>query len=124
MLYSLAAAESFASASAYIVELLEPAFNAVEMLSENDWRSLRFDYIQLGYESLPLLNKTDRKWILEAWGEPETHTTLRALYPDIWSAAVRALTNKRVAEHAERWQQQITPEQYLALQSEVRAKLA
>ena len=124
MLYGLSATESFASASAYIQELLEPAFNAVEMLSENDWRSLRFDYIHLGYEKLPLLSKTDRKWIREAWGEPEAHTTLRALYPEAWSAAVRALTNKRVAEHAQSWHQQITPEEYLSRMSAVRDKLA
>jgi hypothetical protein len=123
MLYSLAAAESFVSASAYIEELLEPAFNAIEMLSENDWRSLRFDYNQLGYQCLPLLNKADRKWIVDAWGEPEKHTSLRALYAEVWSAAVRALTDKRVAEYAERWHQQITSEQYLALQRKVRDKL-
>lgn len=124
MFYNLAAAESFVSASAYIEELLEPAFNAIEMLSENDWRSLRFEYAHLGYERLPLLNKTDRRWMREAWGEPETHTTLRALSSEIWNAAVRKLIAKRVAEHAERWHQLITSEEYLARMTKVRDKIS
>ena len=94
------------------------------MLSESDWRSLRFDYTHLGCENLPLLTATDRKLIREAWGEPETHTTLRALYPEVWNAAVPALTHKRAAEHAERWNQSITPDEYLARMTRVRNRVS
>src|SRR5438874_3811677 len=41
-LYSLAAVESFVSATAYIEELAEPAWNAVEMMTAEDWQSLPF----------------------------------------------------------------------------------
>lgn len=126
MLYCMAAAESFVSASPFIDELLEPAQNAVEMLTETDWGSLVFDYATLGYSRLPLLNKTDGKWFSENWGEPVNHATLRDLHPLVWDNAVQALIAKRVVEHNQRWREfgvTITREQYLAIKQGVRDQL-
>jgi hypothetical protein len=35
----------------------------------------------LGWEELPLLNKTDQKWMAEVWGQANLPTTARKLYP-------------------------------------------
>jgi hypothetical protein len=98
-LYSLAAVESFVSATAYIEELAEPAWNAVEMMTAEDWQSLTFQWDSLGCNQLPLLTKTDRRQMIGRWGEPHSHTTLRQVHGDVWQRAVDALLTRRVREH-------------------------
>ena len=47
-------------------------------------KALPFSYADLGYEKLPLLNKTDAKWLTQSWGLPKKHTTLNKLHRETW----------------------------------------
>ncbi|HKC02762.1 MAG TPA: hypothetical protein VKC17_05600 [Sphingomicrobium sp.] len=40
----------------------------------------------IGWDELPLLNKTDQKWMAEAWPSPKRHVTGESVYPDIHMA--------------------------------------
>jgi hypothetical protein len=98
-LYSLAAVESFVSETKYLEDLGEPAWNTIEMMAAEDWQSLTFEWRTLGCNELPLLTKTDRVQMIERWGAPATHTTLRRLHEAVWRRAVDALLARRVNEH-------------------------
>lgn len=95
-LYWLAAIRSFMLA--YSERLKEPGFNIMESIPGKRVRSLAFTYAKLGTEKLALLNKTDRKWMREAWGEPDTHTTLNAMHQDVWSEYEEKLVATRERE--------------------------
>ncbi len=92
LLYWLAAVHSFLLE--YGPRLAEPGFNVVESIPAKRIKSLPFSYKELGYEHLELLNKTDRKWIAEKWGEPETHFTLNELHKNV--------RDERETEHIEK----------------------
>ena len=115
-LYSLAAVKSFVSATAYIEELAEPAWNAIEMMTSEDWKSLTYQWRTLGCNELSLLTKTDRRQMIERWGEPAEHTTLRRLHEGVWKKAVDALLARRVYQHNTGWfapSQPINAQEYL-----------
>ncbi len=80
--------DSFVSATAYVEEIYDSAWNVVEVLTAEDWRALTFNWRSLGCNKLPLLTKTDRHQMIERWGTPEQHTTLRARHGLIWQKAV------------------------------------
>lgn len=48
------------------------------------FEGLQITYDKLGYEKLRLLSLTDIQWIVEAWGEPSTHSTLYEMEKRIW----------------------------------------
>jgi len=58
-------------------------------------RSMTFEYRTLGYERLELLNATDRKWLVEIWGEPDAHSTLNVLNRNLWRELEDRLMRKR-----------------------------
>jgi hypothetical protein len=82
LLYWLAAIESFSIS--YSEKLKEPGYNVIESIPGEKLKILPFSYKQLGYKELPLLNKTDVKWLIETWGEPEKHNTLHKLHLVVW----------------------------------------
>lgn len=92
-LYWLAAVESFMLA--YAERLKEPGFNVMESAPGKLVGSLPFTYSELGYHKLSLLNKTDCKWIVEAWGEPDSHKTLNEMYQQIWNKYENKLIKDR-----------------------------
>jgi len=108
-LYSLAAVESFVSATPYIEKLAEPGWNAVEMMTPEDWQSLTFHWSSLGSDELPLLTKTDRRQMIEHWGDPARHTTLRALHEDVRLKADDALLALIVRDNNTSWLALRTP---------------
>lgn len=93
MLYWLAAVESFMLD--YATVLKQPGFNVMESIPGSVIKELPFTFQQLGYNRLRLLNKTDKKWLVEAFGEPSTHRTLNDLHRAVWDRFELALTNKR-----------------------------
>lgn len=93
LLYWLAAVRSFMLE--YAPRLKEPGFNVVEAIPGARVRSLPYDYSRLGYRELSLLNKTDVKWLVEAWGEPSSHSTLNDLHKDLWNEYEAKLINRR-----------------------------
>lgn len=82
LLYWLAAVNSFSVP--YSEVLQQPGYNVVESIPGKVLKSLPFTYDELGYEKLEILNKTDVKWLKEAWGEPVSHNTLNDLHKDVW----------------------------------------
>lgn len=56
----------------------------MELVPGEELKALPFSYANLGYEKLPLLNKTDAKWLTQSWGEPQRHTTLNKVHREIW----------------------------------------
>lgn len=96
LLYWLAAIRSFILE--YAPRLKEPGFNIVERIPGRNLCSLPFSYSELGYRELSLLNKTDVKWLTEAWGEPVSHSTLNALYRNVWEAYESMLISRRIEE--------------------------
>lgn len=45
----------------------------------------------IGWDELPLLNKTDRQWMAEIWPAPKRHSTGESLYPEVHAAAKAAV---------------------------------
>lgn len=81
-LYWLAALESYGIKYSEAVQT--PGSNIFELTPAEEILSGDFDYAAIGYDKLPLLNKTDKKWIIDAWGEPTAHTTLHDLRKATW----------------------------------------
>ncbi len=81
-LYWLAAICSFPVP--YSAKLREPGYNVIESMPGAIIRNLPFEYRVLGYKQLEVLNATDKKWIVETWGEPEGHSTLHELHRNVW----------------------------------------
>lgn len=99
-LYWLAAIESFRLD--YAPNLKEPGFNVVQEIPGAKIKSLSFSYRDLGYENLRLLTKTDCKWIVDAWGEPDQNVTLYDLHSGVWKEYEKKLIQKRHEERVER----------------------
>ncbi|MDO9207503.1 MAG: hypothetical protein Q7T91_04550 [Sulfuricurvum sp.] len=91
LLYWLAAINSFSIP--YSEVLKEPGYNVIEAIPGEKLKALQFSYKNLGYKALELLNKTDIKWLIEVWGEPEYHSTLHEMHTDLW----REYENKLLA---------------------------
>lgn len=81
-LYWLAAIESLMLP--YSPRLQQPGFNIMESIPGDRIKGLQFEYRTLGYKRLELLGVTDHKWIVEAWGEPEAHSSLNELQQSLW----------------------------------------
>lgn len=101
ILYWLAVVRSFMLD--YAPRLQQPGFNVFESIPVERIQVLPFSYQQIGYAKLALLNKTDCKWLVEAWGEPQTHTTLHALHQPVWDEYETKLVEKRSEETREGW---------------------
>lgn len=96
LLYWLAAINSFSIPFSTVLQ--EPGYNVIESIPGNKLKELSFTYTELGYAQLELLNKTDIKWMTEAWGEPSAHTTLHEMHLDVWREYETKLKNDRVNE--------------------------
>lgn len=101
ILYWLAVVRSFMLD--YAPRLQQPGFNVFESIPAERIQVLPFSYQEIGYAKLALLNKTDCKWLVEAWGEPQTHTTLHALHQSVWDEYETKLVEKRSEETREGW---------------------
>ena len=93
LLYWLAAINSFSIPYSKVLE--EPGYNVIESIPGKKLKELPFSYKSLGYEYLELLNKTDIKWLIENWGEPNEHTTLHKMHNDLWVEYESKLKEKK-----------------------------
>lgn len=85
----------------YSEVLREPGFNVLESTPYARLANLNLAYEVIGCDELPGLNKTDRKMMREAWGEPKSHTTAHALYSELWreqESKLAAVRGKRRAD--------------------------
>ncbi len=92
LLYWLAAIDSFGIP--YSSRLQTPGYNVMELVPGEELKALPFSYATLGYEKLPLLNKTDAKWLTQSWGEPKRHTTLNKVHREAWVKYEDLLANQ------------------------------
>lgn len=112
LLYWLAAIRSFMLD--YAPRLEEPGYNVIESIPAKRMRSLNYDYSELGYNKLSLLNKTDVKWLTKAWGEPTTHRTLNDIHRELWDEYETRLISKRKQENKRQkseWDQRLNAKQ-------------
>lgn len=93
LIYWLAAVESLMLDYAPVLQ--EPGFNVMQSIPGTVVRALPFSYEELGCDKLRLLNKTDKKWLLELHGPPTVHRTLNELHRPVWDAYEVALVAKR-----------------------------
>jgi len=82
----------------YAKHLSAPGFNVMAAIPGQRIRAIAVDYARLGHERLQLLNKTDRGWIEEAWGEPDRHSTLHQDEHALWDEYEQALIQVRGEE--------------------------
>jgi len=61
-----------------------PSAISPEMLFGPPCEELPLSRSLFQYEKLDLLSKTDRRWMVEAWGEAPAHTTANERYRDVW----------------------------------------
>ncbi len=99
LLYWLAAIDSFSIP--YSCRLKTPGYNVMELVPGEELKALPFSYAELGYENLPLLNKTDVKWLTQSWGEPKRHSTLNKVHRGTWVKYEDLLANKLEARDEE-----------------------
>ena len=92
-LYWFAAIDSFSIP--YSSYLQQQGYNVIESIPGKVIKTLPFSYFELGYKKLKLLNKTDVKWCVEVWGEPQVHTTLHEIHKDIWQKYEKKLPAKQ-----------------------------
>lgn len=100
LLYFLAAIHSFSIP--YSAVLKEPGFNVIQSMPGDTFKNLSFTYKELGYENLLLLKKTDKKFLIELWGEPEQHSTLNLIHNNLWREYELKLKNSRDLQLKER----------------------
>ena len=81
-LYELACVFSFMLN--YAPKLEQPGFNMMLEIAGGLLFRLKMDYSEIGVEQLTLLNKTDKKLLVEIYGEPHKHTTMNEVYKEIW----------------------------------------
>jgi hypothetical protein len=85
----------------YSEVLGEPGFNVFESTPYAKLANLDLTYDVIGCDELLGLNKTDRKMMREAWGEPKAHTTAHVLYGKLWrdqESKLAAVRGKRRAD--------------------------
>ncbi len=85
-----------------------PGYGIAEIAHRNGARSrMRFDYEQIGYRNVTWLGASDRKWLLEAWGEPKRHSDPFEQFQPDWLRALdefaRALESQEKRSQQE-WQ--------------------
>jgi hypothetical protein len=81
-LHFLAAIQSFCIP--YAPRLRQPGYNVLARVPFAEFQAMPLTWESLGCDRLALLSKTDRKWMVEAWGEPPVHTTAHEKHRLVW----------------------------------------
>lgn len=88
-LYVLAAQADFFHGKTPNTKALAPS--ALKQVDYARWMTLRSPYAVLGFEHVSLLTKTDAKWLVQEWGEPESHSFMRELHIAQWNDLCNSL---------------------------------
>jgi len=110
-LYRIAALDTLVHTKEQIYDVGMPGDVIENYLSKKEVAAIDIDYEQLGYECMPLLNKTDKKWIIEAWGEREYHSTVFDAYREFYDRGVARLAWGELSERDE--YEQMSMEEFL-----------
>lgn len=81
-LYKIAVWQSFSMPYSERTKMV--GYRILERIPGSVIANLDYDYQDIGYEKLELINKTDAKRLVELWGEPNGHKTLLEAYPKLW----------------------------------------
>lgn len=81
-LYKIAVWQSFSMPYSERTKMV--GYRILERIPGSVIANLDYDYQDIGYEKLELINKTDAKKLVELWGEPNGHKTLLEAYPKLW----------------------------------------
>jgi len=68
-------------------------------------QGIKAPYKTVGYKELGLLKKTDIKWLIEAFGEPEQHTNAKEANPELYEQAIEKFRVAREKDEQE-WQRE------------------
>lgn len=88
-LYRLAALASLSVP--YSEAVRQSGFHVAQVIPGVVLRALHVDYQALGYRELTLLQPTDVKWLVEAFGEPREHSTVNRIHHAVWAEYERRL---------------------------------
>jgi hypothetical protein len=82
----------------YDEELRFPVHVIVDEIPATDLELIKSPYTEIGYKFLPLLKKTDIRRLVEAYGEPRSHVSMRERFRERWEgyrdAAKARLTDR------------------------------
>jgi hypothetical protein len=88
-LYQLAALADFFNGKSPHTKALSPS--AIKQIDYAAWQTLSTPYAVLGFKHVSLLTKTDVKWLVRDWGEPESHSFMRELHIAQWNNLLNSL---------------------------------
>ena len=86
-LYLTAAQGDFLLATPHIPGI-GSRYNVASTIPRSVWQRLPMPYSAIGYEHLPLLNRTDCDWFVVAWGEPDRHVSAQEYHQAVWDKYV------------------------------------
>lgn len=75
---------------------------ATSLATPDDLDEVVLDYREVGYRHLPLLNATDVKRLVAAFGEPDRHLNVRERHAKVWERIRRAARARKRALNARR----------------------
>jgi len=111
-LYKVCAQENLLLGDLYVEDIVGPGFNVAESIPRSAWEALDMPYEEIGYNEIPLLNKTDKKWFVDAWGMPKQHRSSQTFHSNFWRTAVLKYKAKEREEdriNQEEWQRILKP---------------
>jgi len=86
-LYVLLAQQSFLYEVPYIEEIRMPGYNVASSIPKKTINGLQMPYSEIGYNHISA-QKTDIKWFVDAWGEPEIHQKVQEYHATVWRDAL------------------------------------
>ncbi len=102
-LYRFACEYNFFDSRPYLEDVQEPSYNLNEVIKKSEFSALKMPYREIGYNHIPQLNKTDIKWLVAEYGEPENHTTVSEYHKDFHEKAEALLKEKRIIAREKLW---------------------
>ena len=102
-LYRYACEYSFFNAEPQLANAQQPAFNMYQFINDDEYNALIFSYMDIGYSKINELKKTDVKWLVDNFGEPNQHFSV----PDYYRH-YRNLFEQRVINQRKRQEYELT----------------
>jgi hypothetical protein len=97
-LYGLAALHNFLRPDEYSTEIEAPSFNIAELVPQSKYGMFIMEYQKLGYNFLSMLTATDKRWLVQSWGEPASHAQMHDFFSDVYERYLNIYKKKIVDE--------------------------
>lgn len=99
-----------------------------EYVALSDWEGKMPEFVATGYQNIPTLNKTDAKWLVAEFGEPQAHAIPGLLWPEIrtnaFSRYVWCNALERVKPNLSEAEQQAYVKEWLSQRLRTRLEIA